>query len=168
MFFVIENDPSHYLGNRSWLLCWLKQKRRKNERNIRLKEQIYIFFIMFFVIENDPSHYLGNRNWLLCWLKQKRSKSKQLSSLPPQLFVPYRKMWWRGVIYRDRNSILLDGFDSRYPPTPHYQSIEAIKKTCLSFISVESTQRTFFWQLSLQVQTLFPSTSNFQPEIIIK
>ena len=34
-------------------------------------------------------------------------------------------------LYRDRNSIPLDGYDSRYPATPHYQSMGAIKKTAI-------------------------------------
>ena len=47
---------------------------------------------------------------------------------PNGLSVPYREIWYRGVISRDRNSIPPKGFDSRYPPTPHHQNIGAIKK----------------------------------------
>ena len=44
------------------------------------------------------------------------------------LDVPYREIWYvDGIISRDRNSIPPEEFDPRYPPTPYYQSIGAIK-----------------------------------------
>ena len=36
--------------------------------------------------------------------------------------------WENNVISRDRNSIPLNGFDSKYPLTHHHQCIGAIKK----------------------------------------
>ena len=44
------------------------------------------------------------------------------------LSVPHREIWQRGVISQDRDSITLNGFDSRYPSTADHQSIGTIKR----------------------------------------
>ena len=62
------------------------------------------------------------------------------------LSVPYREIWKCDIVSRDRNSIPPNGFDSRYPLTPHHHTIGAIKKSSLrnnildSFENVDLTQ----------------------------
>ena len=93
-----------------------------------------IVYVIISVTEVDFSVCSKQLRWFTptVWLCLIRNKAQSNTKF---VIFDYREIRQRGVIYRDRNSIPLNGFHSRYPPTPRQQSIGTIENKLFSFLS---------------------------------